>query len=479
MRKTIFYSWQSDLPNATNRGFIQKTLEKAAAAISSDESIDVEPVVDRDTAGVAGSPDIAGTILNKIAEADVFVPDVSLITPREFARRCPNPNVLLELGFAVNALGWPRIVMVMNTAFGPLSDLPFDLRGRRVVPYAVADAAEGKAEQRKKLEALLKVALRGVFEGQGTTAGAAVVAHPSLEEQAIRAIDAAAPDRASGVRRFMSHIDQELVNIAPDLTTDSIDFGRLKDGLDAALPAVTSYGHVASRAAEMRDTHSLPELYRGLEAIAQRYEFQGGGSYYQYQFDFWRFIGHELVVMLAACMIREDQWESLSDVLDRNLILEHTNADRRNVPHSYLYRGTVLYNSEGRKRERVSLRADILRERHDAEPLTSVVDFTAFMEADYFLFLRAELPPESPNGMIQWIPESAIHLKQPPRYLVEAQRIAPARRLAAAIGVDRPETLRDRLLERHTHLGRCFPQAGWPLDPFEDYLDVIHKLGSR
>ena len=53
MRKTIFYSWQSDLPNATNRGFIQKTLEKAAAAISSDESIDVEPVVDRDTAGVA------------------------------------------------------------------------------------------------------------------------------------------------------------------------------------------------------------------------------------------------------------------------------------------------------------------------------------------------------------------------------------------------------------------------------------------
>ena len=479
MRKIIFYSWQSDLPNATNRGCIQKALEKAAKAISGDESIDVEPVVDRDTAGVAGSPDIAGTILNKIAAADVFVPDVSLITPADFARRCPNPNVLLELGFAINALGWPRIVMVMNTAFGPPSDLPFDLRGRRVVPYALADAAEGKTEQRKQLEARLKLALRGVFEHQTTTAGAIVVAPLSLEEQAIHAIEAAAPDRTSVVRRFMKHIDQELVEIAPDLTGDSPDFQRLKDGLDAALPAVIAYGRVASRAAVMQDTQSLPELYRGLEAIAQRYEFQGGGSYYQYQFDFWRFIGYELLVMLAACMIQENLWESLSDVLDRSLILEHTNAERRNVPYSDLCSGVVLCDVEGGKRQRLSLRADLLRERHVAEPLASVVGITAFMEADYFLFLRAELAPENPDGRVQWVPESAIFLKQPPRYLVEAQRIGPARRLAAAIGVDRPETLRDRLLERHARFGRCFPRARWPPSPFEDDMDVIHKLGSR
>ena len=418
------------------------------------------------------------TILNKIAAADVFVPDVSLITPADFARRCPNPNVLLELGFAINALGWPRIVMVMNTAFGPLSGLPFDLRGRRVVPYALADAADDKAKQRMQLEALLKVALRGVFEHQSTAAGA-IVAPPSLEEQAIRAIEATAPDRASVVRRFMKRIDQELAQIAPDLTGGSPDFQHLKDGLDGALPAVIAYGRVASRAAEMQDTQSLPELYRGLEEIAQRYDFQGSGSYNNCQFDFWRFIGHELVVMLVACMIREDLWESLSDVLDRNLILEHTNTNHRNVPYFYLCRGPVLCDAEGGKRHRLSIRAEILRERHAAEPLASVVKFTAFMEADYFLFLRAELRPDNSDGRTQWVPESAIFLKQPPRYLVEAQRIAPARRLATAIGVDKPETLRARLLERHTRFGRCFPRAPWPPNPFEDDMDVIHKLGSR
>ena len=53
--KTIFYSWQSDLPNSTNRGFIQKILELVAKEIHIDHSISVEPVIDRDTSGVPGS----------------------------------------------------------------------------------------------------------------------------------------------------------------------------------------------------------------------------------------------------------------------------------------------------------------------------------------------------------------------------------------------------------------------------------------
>lgn len=58
----VFYSWQSDLPNSTNRGFIEKALENAVKLIHNDESIEVEPVIDRDTVGVPGSPDIANTI---------------------------------------------------------------------------------------------------------------------------------------------------------------------------------------------------------------------------------------------------------------------------------------------------------------------------------------------------------------------------------------------------------------------------------
>src|SRR5258708_6149027 len=77
MRRVIFYSWQSDLPNSTNRSLIQQALENIGKAITADKTIDIDPVIDRDTQGIAGAPDIAKAIFGKIGAADVFVADVS------------------------------------------------------------------------------------------------------------------------------------------------------------------------------------------------------------------------------------------------------------------------------------------------------------------------------------------------------------------------------------------------------------------
>src|SRR5690349_4930320 len=133
MKRVVFYSWQSDLPNATNRGFVEKALEDATKAIRGDQSISIEPVIDRDTEGVAGAPDIASTIFAKIATAAVFVADVSIVMQSAKGRSSPNPNVLVELGFAFRALSYERVLLVFNTAFGQVEQLPFDLRMRRVL----------------------------------------------------------------------------------------------------------------------------------------------------------------------------------------------------------------------------------------------------------------------------------------------------------------------------------------------------------
>ncbi|MDY7007593.1 MAG: hypothetical protein SWX82_27580 [Cyanobacteriota bacterium] len=69
---TIFYSWQSDLPNPTNRGFIGDALNKAIKNIRKDDSIKVEPALDRDTQNVGGAPDIVKTIFEKIKQAEVL-----------------------------------------------------------------------------------------------------------------------------------------------------------------------------------------------------------------------------------------------------------------------------------------------------------------------------------------------------------------------------------------------------------------------
>ena len=160
----VFYSWQSDLPNSTNRSFIETALNKVAKAVRADESISLDPVIDRDTAGELGAPNIADTIYQKIEKAQVFVCDVSIISKGAVPRPTPNPNVLVELGYASKVLGWPNILMVMNTAFGPVTDLPFDLRGRRVLQYNLPDPGSEKAQERRKLESQLKTQLGAIVD---------------------------------------------------------------------------------------------------------------------------------------------------------------------------------------------------------------------------------------------------------------------------------------------------------------------------
>lgn len=159
MPVTVFYSWQSDTRAAANRTLIQDALEAAVAEIRTDGSMMVEPVVDRDTSGVAGSPDIGATILEKIDAAHALVADVTIVTPAGAERPSPNPNVLIELGYGLKVLGAPRVILVQNTAFGGPDLLPFDLRQKRVLTYNSPVEAARRADDRRLLQAALKSAL--------------------------------------------------------------------------------------------------------------------------------------------------------------------------------------------------------------------------------------------------------------------------------------------------------------------------------
>ncbi|MFB9127596.1 hypothetical protein E2553_41550 [Paraburkholderia dipogonis] len=118
--------------------------------------------MDRDTANLVGTPDIAQSILAKIATADMFVADVSIISGSQQGRPTPNPNVLVELGYAVAELGWENVVLVMNSAYGGPDQLPFDLRGRRTVVYEMRDG-DAPAEARGLLQGRLEACLRGAL----------------------------------------------------------------------------------------------------------------------------------------------------------------------------------------------------------------------------------------------------------------------------------------------------------------------------
>lgn len=85
----IFFSWQSDIPQS--RGFISDCLKRVEKQMS--DSLIVE--VDRDTAGMPGSPNIESSILGKIDSCDLFVADVTIINSgcEKQVRKMPNPSL--------------------------------------------------------------------------------------------------------------------------------------------------------------------------------------------------------------------------------------------------------------------------------------------------------------------------------------------------------------------------------------------------
>ena len=150
MPKTIFYSWQSDLPNSINRGFIQECLVRAIDQLKKEGDLIVDFDIDRDTLDRTGSPDIVHSIFEKIDKCQIFIGDVSIINQHDKSRKTPNPNVLTELGWAAAKISWDAILCVFNLCTGDPQILPFDLRSRRVVTYSLNEV-EDKAAARKEL----------------------------------------------------------------------------------------------------------------------------------------------------------------------------------------------------------------------------------------------------------------------------------------------------------------------------------------
>jgi len=237
-QRIVFYSWQSDLPNGTNRTFIESALKKAAKTIRDDATLEVEPVVDRDVEGVAGSPDISRAIFEKIERAQVFVCDVSIINQGTQGRLTPNPNVLVELGYALKALGEHRIILVQNRAYGGPELLPFDLRPRRTISYDVPSEMTDRSAQRKLLEGDLTKALRDVLSTQGKESSIIVPPSASLYiKHTVPMLDS--PNRVERMEAVKA-LEQSRDSLAKDILLEALHHPARDVRINAALALISN-----------------------------------------------------------------------------------------------------------------------------------------------------------------------------------------------------------------------------------------------
>ncbi len=170
----IFYSWQSDLPGKDTRNIIGDSIDATVKFMANIITI----IPDRDTRDRTGSPNIEQTIFEKIDDCDLFIGDLSIVTSYVDkdgnTKYSPNPNVLIELGYAVKVLGWENVICFLNTDFGEEKLLPFDLNHHRVTGYSLKSKA--KAEIKKDLRDIISSTIMTLME-QGIRPKAGFAAH--------------------------------------------------------------------------------------------------------------------------------------------------------------------------------------------------------------------------------------------------------------------------------------------------------------
>lgn len=135
MDYSVFFSWQSDLPNRINRTPIKEAINKAIKTLNADNN-GMHFTYEESTSGEVGAPNIAQTIIEKISKSDIFICDISIVNKHSKFRKTPNPNVMFELGFAFNLLGWDKIICIFNTESGNVGQLPFDINHNRLLCYS-------------------------------------------------------------------------------------------------------------------------------------------------------------------------------------------------------------------------------------------------------------------------------------------------------------------------------------------------------
>jgi len=171
----VFWAWQSDHPGEISRYVVREGLKQAIEHLRQAVDIDEPPEearrrdihLDHDTEGMTGMPSVGDSILAKIAASTAVVCDVTPVgtTPlipgnegEKPGRPLMNPNVAIELGYAIGKLGDAAVIGVMNLAFGDTDTLPFDIKHKKwPVTYRLVEGST-----KPEIEAQIKV-LRAEF----------------------------------------------------------------------------------------------------------------------------------------------------------------------------------------------------------------------------------------------------------------------------------------------------------------------------
>lgn len=267
-------------------------------------------------------------------------------------------------------------------------------------------------------------------------------------ERATDAIRHVRADQELATDEYLDSIRAEIDRIRPkEVTAES-----LATSLEEIVPLVREFHSICNVTAAVASIGAAERIYDAFGAILKRYKLSSGftGRYTETDFDFDKFIGHELFVTFVSSLLKRRRWKILEAVLNRELYSDEYSQGCAFYGVSAVVRLLEdLYRSQGGNW--ISPQGQKLKERHEpGGVLAGSPSFPEFMDADYFLFV---------HGIVQepyqrWMPWTATYLRDAPRFLCEARRMERARELASVFRVCDVSTLVERLKVRASWIGQ-------------------------
>lgn len=136
----------------------------------------------------------------------------------------------------------------------------------------------------------------------------------------------------------------------------------------------------------------LHKLHRFFETLIDYFHPPKGVSkFHKWDFDNFKFIIHELFLYLVAVFLKYERFEQTNFFMTQKYYVPGNSDYGKDVMVSYIvfrnYLESIRYRNERKELKRLSLHADLLKQRSKS----SGIDFHHLMQADFVLFMRSEI----------------------------------------------------------------------------------------
>lgn len=271
--------------------------------------------------------------------------------------------------------------------------------------------------------------------------------------------------------------------IKPDFTKFPDRDEAIVDQLHKGIPIVYDFIEASLLAARYGQLDILNIIYDSFGNLHKFHSLPEGSSdsYYQTDFDGYKFLVFEMFVTFIASLIKFNKWNHLEEILSKDLFIERIHESKY-VDFTSLSKHIASLDEHRNSRmnlRRTSVMADFIKERFTQSNLKNLFSHKEFLESDYFLFLRTICLAESTEYLGNvWCPRSCIFLDHTPVYISKSMSNRFLKIVSQASGFgENVGTFVERIKQRHDSFNRFFKQGGSVDSPLE-FFD-FEKLGSR